>query len=96
MLMTLTANYLHNQYNKSKLSPQNGPQNGKKPPKPTPVEFWTVIAIFILEVAFMVYAIYLAVSCGQRHDQLFLNILAAIFFPVIYVIYALISGCYKS
>jgi len=93
MLLTLAANYYYNQQRKAQKKPQN---NGDNNSAVTGITLAMVLTIFVIEFLFMIMAIYMAARCGVNHDQLFLNILAALFFPVIYVIYALISGCYKQ
>jgi hypothetical protein len=61
--------------------------------KITPGEMIAILLVFILELAFFIWALTLAVRCGRKREDMFLHVLFAFFFPIIYVLYYFISGC---
>ena len=49
--------------------------------------------IFIIELLIFIWALSLAIRCGQHSGNMLIHILLAIFFPYIYIIFALATGC---
>lgn len=97
MLLSL---YLFNSYgqkngNKTilKANDTNVSQDNKKL---TESQIIFLLGIFILELVCCIISIILAIKCGKNKNQLILNLFVAIFFPFIYIFYAIFSGCYRK
>ena len=52
-----------------------------------------MLLVFILEMAMFVWSVILAIKCGKKHEDLFIHIVFAFFFPFFYILYYYISGC---
>lgn len=77
------------------LKDSNGNSN-KNPNQIPKSELPFIIGLFLLELICCIISIILAVRCGKNSGQLFLNVFVAIFFPFFYLLYALVSGCYRK
>jgi len=71
--------------------------NNKKNPADKPVvkrgAMLFLLVVFLIEIALFIWALSLALRCGRRHQDTFVHLVFAFFFPLFYILYFFISGC---
>jgi hypothetical protein len=85
--MIVTALTLSNNPKQVHVDPQNPNRVVVKP------NMTLVLLVFLIEFALFVWALTLAFKCGKSKNDLFLHVVFAFFFPVLYILYYYISGC---
>ncbi len=90
LITSITAATLQAQQNK------DDQENGKESTGLHVDRLWILLTVFAIEVFIAILAIVLAFKCGKNRGSTFIHVVVAIFFPPLYIFYALVSGCTKS
>ncbi len=84
---SLTAASIYNNKKSEYLDEESAPR------QPSGASLLFLLVVFLLELALFVWALVLAFRCGKKHQDLFIHVVFAFFFPFFYILYYFISGC---
>ena len=94
LLTSLAATRMYNDAKKA-ASDNADPIATTNPVKVTisPQAVVILLVLFLIEFALFIWSIVLAWRCGKRHQDLFIHVVFAFFFPIIYIFYYFMTGC---